>query len=641
MNAAPSERRLTTRATVAYPPLFIQETKTLDAAHIARQCWKGYLSTQPDPWGMTFGKSPTLRFHFDNRLLPWPILKHHSVDGFDNNARNVGAHALLHEMFPAAKQNDLAEAGQMAYLLGCTDPESGFAYSPDKLPRECPLGEGELARNLMLLYEQTHERWLLDWAGKMVETLSYYAIVCERPGVGKVAAYCQGGAGGQGGFIVGEPPARQTKDPTLGGWQHLYVGWAAGAFSKWYELTGNKHDLEFATALANRLCHSEDAYGDDGSFRPDGSFGGKRQESSGSWHMHGHTHCLPGLVHLGGQLIKSGQREAGLRFITQASRTMDWLYDPTRNPDAGSLTGWLGEWLIIATGWNRKTDCEGCSLGDVAQTACALGAASRLDPSLTSLAAFYDRAEQIYTGQIMEQMFRPTPRYLAVVKECLAKRVDKEMTNATPELRAKVVESRYREAVKTAERMIGQQLGACGFPDWVNNLKSDLDPDLPGIHMQGCCADATIRASHAVWSQIVTGDADETRVNLAFNRDSPLVEVVSCLPHRGELNVLVKNARRVLVRVPEWAQKSEVKAFVSKQPQPLRWEGSYVVFEKLEGNQQLTVTYPLRIAEVHEPIQGIEYTECWRGNTIVRIEPPGKWIPMFERSELDTDTVPR
>src|ERR1035441_10046630 len=80
----------------------------------------------------------------------------------------------------------------------------------------------------------------------------------------------------------------------------------------------------YTTLFRSRLCNTEDN-GDDGSFRPDGSFGGKRQESSGSWHMHGHTHCLPGLVHLGGQLIKSGQREAGLRYITQASRTMDWL----------------------------------------------------------------------------------------------------------------------------------------------------------------------------------------------------------------------------------------------------------------------------------------------------------------------------
>jgi len=530
--------------------------------------------------------------------------------------------------------------GQVNYLLGCTDPESGFAYSPDKLPRECPLGEGEMARNLMLLYEQTQERWLLEWAGRMVATLRRFAITYQRPGVGTMAAYCQGGAGGQGGFVVGEAPVRETKDPTLGGWQHLYVGWAAGAFSKWYELNGNKQDLEFATALANRLCNSEDPNGDDGSFRSDGSFGGKRQESSGSWHMHGHTHCLPGLVHLGGQLIKSGQREAGIKFITQASHTMDWLYDPTRNPDAGSMAGWLGEWLIIATGWNRKTDCEGCGMGDVAQTACALGAASRLDPSLAPLAAFYDRAEQIYTGEIMEQMFRPKPQYLAVVKECLAKRVEKEMTNATPELKAKEVERRYVEAKKIAERLTGQQMGLCGFPDWVNSMKSEVDPDLPGIHMQGCCADATIRASAAVWSQIVTGDAEETRVNLPFNRDSPLVKVVSCLPHRGELNMFVKSARRVLVRVPEWAQKSDVKAFVNKEPKPLLWEGSYVVFEKPEKDQQLTLTYPLRIAEVREPIQGVEYTERWRGNTIVHIEPAGKWIPMFQRPELEHDVVP-
>jgi hypothetical protein len=237
-------------------------------------------------------------------------------------------------------------------------------------------------------------------------------------------------------------------------------------------------------------------------------------------------------------------------------------------------------------------------------------------------------------------MFRPTQRYLEVVRECLTKRVEKEMTNATPELKAREVERRYADAKKTAERMTGQQMGLCGFPDWVNSMKSDLDPDLPGIHMQGCCADATIRASKAIWSQIVTGDAAETRVNLAFNRDAPLVKVVSCLPHRGELDVLVKKARRVLVRVPEWAQKSQVKAFVNREPKPLMWEGSYVVFEKAESDQQLTVTYPLRIAEVREPIQGVEYTERWRGNTIVHINPPGKWIPMFERLELESETVP-
>jgi hypothetical protein len=641
-NARPllGKREVSITSYVTATPLFVSEAKTLDPAGIAHECWKGYLTHQPDAWGMTMGLRPALRFNFDDRLLPWPVLKHHPVDGFDNNARNVGAHALLHAMFGDEKTNDPAEAGQLAYLLGCTDPASGFSYSPDSLPRHCPLGEGEQAKNLMLLYEQTKDPRLFDWAQKMIKTLQMYAIEYDRPGVGKVAAFCQGGKGGQGGFNVGTPPVRETKDPSLEGWQHLYVGWAAGAFAKWYELTGDKSVLDFGVALGNRLCNTEDN-GNDGCFRPDGSFGGNRQESSGSWHGHSHTHCLPALTSLGEQLIHAGRTEEGLRFIHQAEKTFDWLYDPTRNPDAGSMTGWLGEWMIVATGWNRKTDAEGCIVGDVTQTACALAATSELDSNLSENARYYDRAEEIYRGQAMAQLFRLTPQYLKVVKHCLTQRVEKEMTNATEAARSAEIERRYQDAVKVAGRMTGQQLGLCGFPDWVNEgTKSDLDPDLPGIHMQGCCADATIRASYAVWSQTVTGNKSETRVNMAFNHDSPLLRVVSCLPYRGELDVFVKDSKRVLVRIPEWAQKSGVKAFIGRRPIKIQWAGAYVAFNGVKTGQQLTVTYPLRIAEVNESVQGVQYTEKWRGNTIVDISPPGKWIPMFQRPELDTERLP-
>jgi hypothetical protein len=269
---------------------------------------------------------------------------------------------------------------------------------------------------------------------------------------------------------------------------------------------------------------------------------------------------------------------------------------------------------------------------------------SREDPSLSDYEIYYDRAEQIFTGQLVEQVFRPTPRYLAVMKECLQKRVEKEMAAATLEAKTQEVEKRYREAVKTAERMVGQQLGACGFPDWANQTPSDLDPTLPGIHMQGCCADATIRAAHAMWAETVTGDGEEASVNLAFNRKHSLVDVVSCLPHRGEVDVLVKAARKVRIRVPGWAAKDQVQAFVDRQPVAVTWEGHYVAFDAVKQGQQLTITFPLRLAEVKETVgslDGTEYTERWRGNTIVDINPPGKWIPMFHRPDLESEQVPR
>jgi hypothetical protein len=129
----------------------------------------------------------------------------------------------------------------------------------------------------------------------------------------------------------------------MGGWQHLALGWNAWAFAKWYELTADPASLDFAVALTNSLIYSKDARGNDGSFRADGSFGGDSQDHVASWHVHGHSHWLPGLILVGELQIKRGQVDNGRKRIELAAKSFDWLYDPEQNPDAGSMTGWLGE----------------------------------------------------------------------------------------------------------------------------------------------------------------------------------------------------------------------------------------------------------------------------------------------------------
>ena len=621
-------------------PTFATAANTLDPIAIVRTARDGYLSQMCEPWGMLPGLTPTLRFYFDDRILPWTQLKHHGVDGFDNNNRNLGAHALLHEMLGPEEQIGAIERGQIGYLLGITDPESGLPYNPDALPRHCALGHGELAKNVMLYYQQTADPHMKEWAEKILRTLRRYAFVRNVEGVGTVAEYHQGGGGGQLGFNVGEPPVASANDVVLGGWQHLYIGWGCWAFAMWNQMTGDPEVLDFAVALGNRLCNSGDPQGDDGSFRPDGSFGGT---TGGSLHMHGHTHCLPGLVLLGEQLIANGQREKGIHFISQADKTFDWLYDASRNPDAGSQTGWLPEFLNVKSKGDRKGDCEGCTMGDVVQTAAALGAASRLDPELAGLAKYYDRAEQIYRGQVMELIFHATETYQALMRECLEKQVAQELPAADAAAREAEVVKRFAESLALAQRMDGRLLGLCGFGDWVNQLPSSLNAKLPGIDMMGCCADAVIRASHAIWEQTVTGDETATRVNMAFNRVSPLVDVVSSLPFRGEVDVVAKNARKVLVRIPAWAPKERVAAFVDRTPVEPKWDGEYVLFDGVSPGQQLTVTYPLRIASITETIytdKHHEFKEEWRGNTIVDISPAGKNLPMYQRPQLNSDKLP-
>ena len=95
------------------------------------------------------------------------------------------------------------------------------------------------------------------------------------------------------------------------------------------------------------------------------------------------------------------------------------------------------------------------------------------------------------------------------------------------------------------------------------------------------------------------------------------------------------------MRVPGWAPRDQVKAYVQKKAHPLQWDGPYVVFDGVRKGQLLTVLFPLRVATMKETVYGVEYTERWRGNTIVSLAPAGRWIPMFQRPELDTEVLPR
>src|SRR5690606_15062321 len=88
--------------------------------------------------------------------------------------------------------------------------------------------------------------------------------------------------------------------------------------------------------------------------------------------------------------------------------------------------GWLGEWLMVATGWERQADCEGCTMGDVVEAATALGAASRLDEGLKDYVRYYDRAEQIFRGQCIEQMFTLRDDYREALKNCLRQQIADE-----------------------------------------------------------------------------------------------------------------------------------------------------------------------------------------------------------------------
>lgn len=651
---ATAPREVSTLQTLSFPPEFATENDTtlvpsevghraLDPVELAQLAWRGYVQKNPEPWPDLDPNA--LRFFFDCRALPWPSLKHHVVDGSDVGMRTMGVHAKLHEMLGAEKENDPAEAGTLLYLLDVTDqgPDSCLNTwlswldgRPDTTQKSCPLAEGMGCRNMKMLYEATGETFYRDWSLNILNSLEIFAHPYTQDGR-PTATYCWNA------YNVCGPYCPTTECPTgdcgylFTGWLCYITGWNARAFSEWYEVNQDPDTLAFAVRLANRSCYTQ-ANGNDGAFNPDGSFGGTDPANySGAWHVHAHTFIVPGLAHLGGQLIRAGQREAGVAFITRAQNIFEFLFDASRNPDAGSWTGWLPEWLQRTMGWPGLPDCEGCCTGDALEIAVALAEAGLTDPDLAYLVDYYDAAERFFTGQLIEGTFQVSPEYQQVLRQNLTIKVQNEMPGATAEQKALEVEEQYQQALLDADRLTGQQMGHCGFPDKINHLATDLPggSGLPAIHMMGCCASATVRGAHAIWKHTVTGDESQARVNLAVNRNSPLLTVISSLPRRGEVNILVKTAEKVLVRIPAWVSPGNVQAYKNRLECPVVWDttGKYIVFDSVSTSDQLTVIYPLRIAEVRETINGTLYTERWRGNTITNIDPAGILLPMYQRPE--------
>jgi hypothetical protein len=154
--------------------------------------------------------------------------------------------------------------------------------------------------------------------------------------------------------------------------------------------------------------------------------------------------------------------------------------------------------------------------------------------------------------------------------------------------------------------------------------------------LQNCCTPAAIRAFYLAWSEAVGGDWTTTRINLLLNHAAESASVQSWLPWEGRVEVKVKQAKPVEIRVPDWVEHSQVRATLDGKAAEFTWSGNYVKFgehgkSSLEPGQRVTVTFPVREATTTESRGGGTFTVRWRGDTVVQIEPAGVHYPLYGR----------
>jgi hypothetical protein len=126
-------------------------------------------------------------------------------------------------------------------------------------------------------------------------------------------------------------------------------------------------------------------------------------------------------------------------------------------------------------------------------------------------------------------------------------------------------------------------------------------------------------------------------VHLRLSVETPRLRVVGHEPADGRVDLTATEPCRVALRLPTGATQAIV--LVGGEGErcvaPLLAAEGYVEFD-LAASSTAQVRYPLpeRVAhyEVGTPKRNQRATGHWRGDTLMRVDPPGRYLPLYGRS---------
>jgi hypothetical protein len=381
---------------------------------------------------------------------------------------------------------------------------------------------------------------------------------------------------------------------TRGGWHSHQVGLfpgieennAVGIYPllRLYEVAGYTPALVLAEGLTRFTLRHTRGYAADGRLQA---------PAPGALQSHFHTRsCLILSV------LKLGIMTARPEYVAWARQSyalaQEW----------GTDFGWFPEGLGMRHG-------EICCTTDMLEIALLLG--RHVDRR------YYADAERYGRNQLLESQFTDLDR----LQTGLAR---------LPERAAGPASARPRP-YSTADDVAGRQVGGFASRSTLNDAFH-----LDATDLMQCCNAAGTRALYDLWRYVADGGAagghlPQLAVNLRFSADTPHLRVVSHEPSEGRLTITARQAGRLQVRLPEGVTQA-VAAHPAGGACTLPAQGGYVTLEAVPG-QTVDLYYPLpeRTAfyQVGSGERTLSVTGHWRGETLMAVDPPGPFYPLYGR----------
>jgi len=348
-----------------------------------------------------------------------------------------------------------------------------------------------------------------------------------------------------------------------------------------HELLGDENAGRLAAAYANHVMHHSSAY------LPDGGF------ATGMEFREGHFHSRA-LTMLG--VIRYGHGFGDARALAWGRQVFE------RAKSYGTTFGWFPERLVR----ERAHGAETCAIVDMMEAAIWLARSGHDE--------CWEDAERFLRNHVVESQLTSVDWAEACADERAA--------------------DEWQTTVDVAARALG------GFAGWSqpNDLVSKV---MHSWDLYMCCCAQGVRGLFNAWTNAVTAVPGRVQVNLLLNHADERAVVRSWLPHEGRLQVMLRQAGNLAVRIPSWVDRRTLNATLAGQE--LTWlapSRHFIEFDRLPAGQPIELTFPVATRTSQERVLGDDYRMEWRGDTVMRMQPAGDRLPLYRRTGLAPGAVP-
>ncbi len=451
------------------------------------------------------------------------------------------------------------------------------AWQPEQPAAEISWAQRATLMGLLSRFLSTHDERYMARAQRLIDALLHIAV--RHPdGLFFPEGYYQ-------------PDGWGYREPGLFAGIEEYNAVLAGPALRWYQATRYEPALALAEGLVRfALRHTR-------GYSPDGTWSVAEKGLSDVAHLHTRTSFILAVLKLGLELDRR-ELVAWARQSYEHART--W----------GTTFGLFPEHL-----GNRHGEI--CGTVDMIELALLLG--QHVDRR------YYADAERYGRNQLLES------QYLSL----------ESLQRALLRLPSAEAPAPYGGAYSTQHGVAESQVGGFAARSTVNDAFH-----LDATAMMQCCNASGTRALYDLWRYAIEECAPvaeglpQVSVHLRFSVETLALRIVSHEPAMGRLDITARREAEVKLRLPQTVSQALL-VREGGQVSPLTAHDGYVSFDAAAGETS-SVYYALPEREVYETIGAPgRQAAClghWRGETLMRVEPEGTYLPLYVRT-LDLPPV--